>query len=53
MFVCDVFVCVAVCLYAYIVCVVMTHIKGRSRQSTFGHKSTVAGLFFEKSTVVG
>jgi hypothetical protein len=27
--------------------------KPSSRQSNFGHKSTVAGLFFEKSTVVG
>ena len=25
----------------------------KSRQSTFGHKSTVAGFFFEQSTVVG
>jgi hypothetical protein len=27
--------------------------KGRCQQSTFGHKSTGAGLFFKKSTVVG
>jgi hypothetical protein len=32
-------------------CVEGVLVKPSSRQSTFGHKSTVAGLFFEKSNI--